>query len=120
MGHLKITFSNTNVKNVVNTMLSSLKEIKQSISTEKPKNQTSNESTLRPWNRLSENYCNRRNKSRMGLCRGCVWFCSICKNNMVQFSCGRQVIIHNFYNTTPKGGQFHYCSTCKRLMLYYV
>ena len=29
MGHLKITFSNTNVKNVVNTMLSSLKKIQQ-------------------------------------------------------------------------------------------
>ena len=32
MGRLKITFSNTNVKNVVNTMLSSLKKIQQSIS----------------------------------------------------------------------------------------
>ena len=29
MGHLKITFSNTNVKNVENTMLSSLKKIQQ-------------------------------------------------------------------------------------------
>ena len=67
---------------------------------------------LRLWNHLSRNYCNRCNKSRMGLC-------SICKNNMAQFSCGRQVIIHNFYNTTPKGGRFHYCSICKQLMLYY-
>ena len=84
------------------------------------KNQTSNKLTLRPLNRLSDNYCNRCNKSRMGLlCRGYVWFCIICKNNVVQFSCGRQVIIHNFYSTTPKGGRFHYCSTCKRLMLYY-
>ena len=37
MGHLKITFSNTNVKNVVNTMLSSLKKIQQSISIVKTK-----------------------------------------------------------------------------------
>ena len=78
------------------------------------KNQTSNKLTLRPLNRLSENYRSRCNKSRMGLlCRGYVWFCSICKNNVTQFSCGRQVIIHNFYSTTPKGRRFHYCSTCK-------
>ena len=37
MGHLKITFSNTNVKNVVNTMISSLKKIQQSISIVKTK-----------------------------------------------------------------------------------
>ena len=37
MGHLKITFPNMNVKNVINTMQSSLKEIQQSISIVKTK-----------------------------------------------------------------------------------
>ena len=37
MGHLNITFSNTNVKNAVDAMLFSLKKIRQSISIVKTK-----------------------------------------------------------------------------------